>query len=503
MAFSHAFYEKEFSSRTEELRVAYRNGELFKTICYLRYLSSFYYRINYKFADDELEGIMYITAHKLLGKTVLECCDENTVLFYDNFGLMTRGLANIYVKALIKLGFHVIWVLYDFLPDVFELQNYYQSFDNIELYVIPKQTILERMHRLQQIIQEGRPRHIFVYTTPDDVAGLGVMATVTGNSDRYLIDLTDHAFWLGKCAVDWIIGFRNYGYNIAIQCRGVAPEKVVILPYYPDSRENYPFEGMPFDVEKSEFIFSGGSPYKIEGDSAYQEIVQYILEGYPNVKFVYAGNGTNQTLDELECKFPTQFFHINERKDLDAILRRAKFFLSTYPIAGGLMIQFALQNRCVPLSLCHSKGSPTDLKNMLLVPQKANFIFYEKERLLAEIDRLMQDRAYISSIRKELTGQVISEERFTENLKQLILNKKTEFVGARENIDIEPFLAIYRKNATYELFCELVYASRNKWVYKKHPIIVWQKRRKHKKQVRMAARADQHGNFAKQSKTTV
>lgn len=477
MAFSYAVYEREFVSRTKELRAAYRHGDILKTICYLKYLSSFYYRINLKFADDELEEIMFHTAHRLLGKTVCENCDKNTVLFYDNFGQLYRGLADIYIGALTKLGFYVVWVLYDSLPDVSEIQRKYQGFPNIEFCIIPRTSILDRMFILQQAIRRSNPKHIFIYTKPDDADGLCVMATVTGEPDRYLINLTDHTFWLGKCAADWFIEFRNCGYNISVQYRGISSEKILILPYYPDPRDECSLEGLPFNVEDA-FVFSGGSPYKIEGDSAYQDIVEYILEHYPSIKFVYAGNGSNQIIESLKQKFPTQFFHVGERKDLNAVLRRAKFYLSTYPISGGLMIQFAIQNQCVPLSLCLNKGTPSDLNSLMLEPDKADFIFYKKERLLEEIDRIMQDQAYLLSEREKLAGQVISEERFVENLKQLIFEKKTEFLKKHEAMDVEPFLEVYRRNATYELFCTMVYNSRNKWVYRKHPFIVWRQQKK-------------------------
>ena len=379
MAFSYKIYEQEFFNRMRELRHSYQEGDFFKTICYLRYISAFYYRINYKLTDDELEEITSHTAGKLLGTTVLKNCRQNTVLFYDNFGLMTRGLANIYINAFVKLNFHVVWVLYDFLPDTAGLQKQYANQNNIEFCVIPKQTIIDRMKDLQRILQSKNPKHIFVYTTPDDIAGLGVMSTIKGEADRYLIDLTDHAFWIGKCAADWIVGFRNYGYNLAIQYRNIAPEKVLLLPYYPDSREDYPFEGLPFDTDRYEFIFSGGSPYKLEGDSTYPEMVRYILIRYPDIKFVFAGNGTNQILETIKEEFPDRFYHIGERKDLDAIFQRAKFYLSTFPLAGGLMTQFAIQNQCIPLTLCRGKGSMFDIKEMLLKPQNAGFIFYSKE----------------------------------------------------------------------------------------------------------------------------
>ena len=334
MKFSYDSYQKEFGKRMRELENAFHKGDVLKTICYVKYLSCFYYTINYKLTDDRLEEITKAISIKFLGNTRLDHSHEDTILFYDNFGLKNRGLASIYVKALETLGYKIVWVLYANALQLDEIKKAFGKKENITFLIIPSEPILERMQLLKKAIIDVSPKHIFLYTTPDDVCGIGVISTING-AERYLIDLTDHAFWLGRCALDWIIGFRNYGYNIAVQFRKISPDRVMILPYYPDARDEYPYEGMPFDTAKYEFVFSGGSPYKIEGDETYQEIVTYLLDRYPDMRFVFAGNGTNQSLEELKEKFPDRFFRVDERKDLDAVLKRAKFYLSTYPILGS------------------------------------------------------------------------------------------------------------------------------------------------------------------------
>ncbi len=472
MRFSYEFYKKEFTNRMRELEKAFQKEDVFKTICYLKYLSNFCYVINYKLTDDRLEEITKEISLKYLGKTVVKNVHNDTVLFYDNFGLANRGLANIYVRALEKLGYKIVWVLYAYGPDINELQEKYKGKENITFRIIPHVPILERMKILRDIIKEVSPQNLFVYTVPNDADGLGVISTLEGDVARYLIDLTDHAFWLGKCAVDWVIGFRNFGYNVAVQYRKIPANKVLILPYYPDPRSECSFEGMPFDTNQYEFVFSGGSPYKIEGDTAYKEMVEYILNHYTSMRFVYAGSGTNRALEELTREFPNRFFHIEERKDLDEILKRAKFYLSTYPICGGLMTLYALKNQCIPISLCLEEDGMTDLKTCMLEPENANFIFYNQEDLFLEIERLMSDSIYFSKAKEHTLRQIIDEDVFTAQLKCLITNKQTIFSKITQNIKIEKFLEIYKQNATYEQYCKIIYDSKNKWIHKKHPFIV-------------------------------
>lgn len=472
MKFPYCFYEREFIKRMGELEEAFQKNDTLKTVCYLRYLCHFCYSVNYIFSNDRLEEITKGISLKYLGNTKMENTREDTVVFYDGFGLLDRGLANIYVNALEQLGLKVVWILYSYAPEINDILKKYEERENITLFVIPKSSILERMEVLRDKIKEISPKYLFIYTNPDDVCGIGAISTITEGIERYLIDLTDHAFWLGKCAADWFIEFRNYGYNVARQYRKILTNKMIILPYYPASREAYEFESLPFNEKECQFVFSGGSSYKIEGKSTYEEIVRYILQTYKDIKFVFASNSKNEILKRLGEDFPNQFFHVGERKDLDAVFQNAKFYLSTYPITGGLMTQYALQNHCIPITLCDEVMGETDPKTMMLEPDKVNFVFYKKEDALFEIDRLMSSESYYLKRKTGLENQIISEEEFIRQLQCLLKYKKTEFNKMQQNIDMKKFLEVYKNNATYKKYCELIYCSRNKWIYKKHPFIV-------------------------------
>lgn len=474
MEFSYKAFEDEFASSMAELEQAFRERDYLKTIAYLRFLSKAYYLINYKFADDRLEEITKEISLDLLGETRIVGSRAETVAFYDSFGLVERGLADIYVSALEKLGYQVTWIMHynANTPDLDTIQKRYMGNKNVFFRIVPPSPILERMQHLQTIIKEIAPRHLFFYSKPWDICGAGVFSTVKGEVTRYLIDLTDHAFWLGKCAADYFIGFRNWSYNVEMQLRGISPEQLIVLPYYPNSRTQYPYEGMPFDEDKHEFIFSGGSPYKIEGDSAYQEIVEYILTNYPEIKFVFAGNGTNLILDQLKEKYPDQFFHIDERRDLDDVLKHAKLYLGTYPVCGGLMTQYAVANHCVPLCLEKKPGSIMDPRTFLLQPDKVDFVFSSQEALLTALDRFLDDEQYFEQARSELTGQVILKEEFAEELHQVLIEHQTKFKGQDMSINLDRFLATYRQRADYKIFCNLIYNSHNDWIKRKYPAII-------------------------------
>lgn len=330
--------KKEFREITADLKKAYQNGDYYQVVCCMKFLTNFYYQINYKLTDDELEELIRNTSYEYLGNTFIQMAREKVVFFYDGFGLVNRGLANIYIKALCDLDYQVVWVIHEYAPEVKKIIERYKNNKSIIFELIPKLQIMDRMKLLQKLLLNYKPQNIFIYTMPDDVEGIGVFSTIVGNTNRYLIDLTDHAYWLGKCAADYFIGFRNYGCNIAMQYRGIEKEKMLILPYYPEKLGDYEYKKMPFGDK--EYIFSGGSVYKLEGDDTYKKMVMHILNSHPELYFVYAGNNAkSEILDSLEEKFAGRFYRIAERKDLDEVLQHAKFFLATYPISGGLMVQ--------------------------------------------------------------------------------------------------------------------------------------------------------------------
>lgn len=471
MEFSYKTFEDEFASSMAELEQAFRKRDYLKTIGYLRFLIKSYYVINYKLTDDRLEEITKGISFDLLGETRISKSKAETVAVYDSIGLSDRGVSDIYVSALAKLGYKVTWIMHCNARGLEMIQKQYAGNKNVSFRIIPQSPVLERMRYLQTIILETSPRHLFIHSRAWDVCGIGSISTVTGDVTRYFINIVGHAFWVGKCAFDYDLAGKAY---VDANYRHIAPEKILTMFSYPRSRTEYPFEGMPFDVEKYKYVFSGGSAYKILGDPAYQEIVEYIMTQYPDLKFVYADDGTNQVLDYLEETYPGQFFHINNRNDLDAILQRAKLYLATYPVNGGLMIQYPIVNGCPQLCLCQEKGSYFDPTTFLMHPEKVDFVFYTKKDLLLELDRLLQDQQYYDEKKASLQNQdfVIDEVSFRSELQKRMMEGREKLPKNWTPVKMENFMKAYKNNATYDQFCHLIYGSHNEWLQKKYPDIM-------------------------------
>lgn len=470
------YIENFISQVDQEIEMAYDSQDYEKAICCSKFLCSFYYQYDYKYHDEKIEILARKSARCCIGECNIKKPNKNKVLFYDKFGLNNRGIANIYIKALIKLGYEVIWCLHDRGSEVHQIIERFAGEENIRFELIPNLSVIERMHYLKKVILAVNAYHYFIYTTPSDVECLGVFAIMTGSIQRYLINLTDHTFWLGTCALDYCIEFRNLGANISTKFRKIKKEKIAILPYYPEKREYEKFQGFPF-AEKEEFVFSGGSAYKIESSNKFEQMVSEILDKYLDLKFVYATNDKSEKLEMLSSKYKGRFFIVNERQDLDAIFQRAKFYLSTYPIPGALMSLYALSNNCIPLCLADKNNDIANTASWLINSDQVDFVFYEISELLKKVDQLMhQDDA--GKVKFTYQQFIISEEEFKIGLGKILNGEKTKYCYHEENVNTYVFHSYYKKKLTEANFRRTIQQSNNKWLAAKYPELFIESRKK-------------------------
>lgn len=97
----------------------------------------------------------------------------------------------------------------------------------------------------------------------------------------------------------------------------------------------------------------------------------------------------------------------------------------------------------LPITLKHDKDS-----DGLLLDQESRKIEYETyEDLVSDVDRLLDDKEYLSEREALLEGSVISEDRFVKNLKSTIEDHCTDYEHGQEQIDTSKF-----KQEFYERF---------------------------------------------------
>ncbi len=385
------------------------------------------YQTNLYYQDDDLENYIIEISRKLnLHDKTMKDEEKygDCILFFDGFGFDNRGLIQIYLKALCKIK-KVVYVTYEdrknHVPSVLQILKEYNCKGR---FINRKKSIIKQVFQLNEYVQEFKPNKMFFYSVPDDIIATTVMSAYDGVITRYQINLTDHAFWLGTRMIDICVEFRNYGASISNEYRKIDINKMRMIPYYPIVKENESFQGFPFEKQTGQkVIFSGGSLYKtLGGDNIYYKMVDHLLNTYPNLIFWYAGSGDDNEMNKIIKKYPQRAFLTKERSDLFQVLENCDVYLSTYPLCGGLMFQYAAMAGRVPVTLKKDKST----EGLLINQKNLNVEYFDVSSLYSEIDTLLNDEDYAKQRSVLMKKSVISPQVFEEEVKKMIEGNRSE-----------------------------------------------------------------------------
>lgn len=417
------------------MKKAAAGGNYNKALSAASSIFSIEYFWNQKYVDKDAEKCLVDTAEYM--KKELKLNGRNNgqryIMFYDSFGLDLRGLAAIYLRALLEDERTVVYVTTaEAVNRQSVLKKMLTEAGAVIEYVDMRGDYMDCIRRLYEIYRKYTPEIAFEYNQPWDVAGM-VCFMLFENTVRYKINLTDHAFWGGVNSFDYCLEFRDYGASVSNLFRGIPAEKIIKLPFYPYINENIPFAGLPFD-EGKRFIFTGGSLYKTIGDgNIYYKIVTELLEKFPDLLFLYAGSGDESGIRQLQEKFGDRIYHIKERPDFFRVIERCTIYLNSYPIIGGLMTQYAAAAGRIPLTINHEGRA----EGFLLDGDDEVPIYNSERELLDEAEKLLSDENYLAERNKKVSQLVISPEQFRSELKEIMTNHKSGYPANIKQVETE------------------------------------------------------------------
>jgi len=396
-----------------------QQGNIEKSVKFIELAARIGYKFNFNYTDDELEENIFNLSNKIVPNAVSFEKIENKIIFYDSFAIDNRGLTQQYLRAIFSWNSELLFVTprKNIGKDILqELISYPKS----TILIVKENTFAEMIIQTTETIARFRPDKVFLHYSPWDIFGF-TLWTKIASAERFLINLTDHAYWLGKNTADYILEFRNFGYNLSLKYRGIPKHKLLFQHYYPiHTIAN--FEGFPCEKSNKMIAFSGSSYYKIYGkDFFFLNLMKEVLKQNENLLFFFAGSGNSKPLKDFIKinKLEERFILIGNRNDLSEVFKRIDIYVNTFPLIGGLMSQYAAINNKPILGYSNpSNYSFNDTEDFLGIGKKEIIVKSTIKDFFIYFNLLINDQEVRENNINYTSNAVISETNFNNSLKQ-------------------------------------------------------------------------------------
>lgn len=428
----------------------------------LKYLQAVAYT-NYAFyfgvVDDEIErNLSDLSKHIKRQKEGYSFVHQRCV-FYDSHSWARGGLTQQYIRAIMQSGWEMLYITEvsqyatSFQPILKELEES----NKVQVTYVPQNLgLMDKAQFIYDAIVNYSPQWLFMHYTPKIVHAPVAFHALPSSIERYLVNFTDHTFWAGRDSLDYCLEFRTYGCNLSLIKREIDKEKIFLLPFYP-IEDNCPFEGFPFDEKGKIVVFSGGSYYKtFDNEDTYYKICKKIIDLSPDVMIVFAGIGIGSMMDERIKRYNLEerFFPLGLRRDLSSVFDHSDIYLNTYPVAGGLMCQFAARHGLPVLSL-HADDK-SDAEEFICQKGYVSISSANIPSLIEKAEKLIMDKNYRKQHGKDIMEQSISISDFNNAFTSVIEKKNQLFPWKPYNdfiphdYDVRGKLKDYNKTKNYQ-----------------------------------------------------
>ena len=412
---------------------------------YIDYAASLMYNVNLFYTDDELENLLKSLSLKIdvNGENNFQ---NNKIIFYDYFVLDNRGLTEQFLDAFNILGYKIVFITS--VKKTYKSQILFDKLSkntNIEICDLASDKPMSKAKEIVEAVYKSGAKKIICHTSPWDVPLMIALNKMEGFVERYLSNITDHAFWLGSKCFDYYFEFRSYGYNISTKERRIDSNKLLYLPYYPIINKLIPFNGINFNLVGKKLVLSGGSKYKTEGGTKYLKIVKYILDNYPDTIFLFLGKGNFSDFHKFikDNSYEQRFFIADERKDLFRVFEKSFLYLNTYPLIGGLMTQFACVTGIPPLTLNDNNDHCNDVKELMPNIDSKEIVSDNMQKIEALIDTLFSNNEKYLEISSLIKKAVISKEKYASLLDEYLNKHENKIEFKKYFIDTKAFYTTY------------------------------------------------------------
>lgn len=413
-----------------------------KALHYIETSAMWAYNFNFIYTDKAVEDAIKHIANVKLSSVKLIKPHAKRFVVIDSFALDNRGLTQQYIRAMMVNDVEILFLLTSgstthSTETLRELANYSKA----KVYVCHKEaTRFEKCSELLKQIAAFQPSKLFLHLTPWDTVALMVTHRVRG-VEKFNINLTDHAYWMGASFIDYNLEFRSYGMTESFEMRGLKQEQLLELPYYPIQSKWTEFQDFPELPPNCVKIFTGGALYKILGeDDIFFKLMDAILDVSPKAMILVAGFNRNGVFDikRAGMKHADRVVEIGVRKDIDAVFQNIDIYLGTYPMSGGLMSQFAATHAKPILSYAFEGDVMNKVSQIVCHYEEVLETYSSFDKLQNYALRLINDAAYRQAEGMKLKAAMIDEARFNEEFMHVVTTHQNSFHWSlTQNINYE------------------------------------------------------------------
>lgn len=352
------------------------------------------------FGDDELDELLYQIGKAKLTIPSIENPQDKRVVFFDSFASDNRGITEQYLDALHYNGYEILFVTSNSqFRSESKLGKLLSGYENCRVVVLPAQTPLSQLaNQAAQEIADWHVSKAFIHIGPYDVMPIMLFSQYAGVLHRYFINLTDHAWWLGKNCIDTNLEFRQFGFALSTQVRGIDKSKEALIPYYPVSQlSNETIDDLlPEGLDGKFVIVTGGTFYKyLDADFTLLKLMLRVFRENPNVVLLMVGTskaGIQYKKRAERAGFGDRIYLMDNTPYLLSVFEHAQLYLCSYPMTGGLMAQIAAKQG-LPVVAYSAKGM--DYNDLTDICYSNQFVIHSSKSAFCEqIHQLACDKEY-------------------------------------------------------------------------------------------------------------
>lgn len=382
------------------------------------------HRFNAKYTDEELESLILRASRELYPVDKILSPNSDKLTLIDGFCFDNRCLSQQYLTAIANAGFKIQYISLSQNEIGADIQSQLHEIE-AEIIRIPcqKSCVVSDGQKIIEAIVNFKPSKLLFIIWPWDIAPIIAGHAING-IPKFNVNLTDHAFWLGKNLFDYNFEFRGFGELISLQKRGFLPEQIIRMPYYPilpPKNIFYGFNNVPQDAIK---IFCGGNEYKFLGErDTFFKIMQMLLDISPKVHILVAGINQNSIFFSKvkQMKSCERIHNVGYRKDINEAFRHSDIYLNSFPFPGGLMAQYAGANSIPIISLTKPETSNI-IDDVINQKFKACNACNSMEELEKYARHLIMSKEFRINEGKKCKSAMISKDEFNSNFETFINN---------------------------------------------------------------------------------